>query len=210
MVHIIKITYNRPFQQDGSYEEYQNTHPDLNQRVKFISAWRDGEDIGKLTSKQVPKNIKITGLRKAATLPDAFRVINGLPLVSDSLRNLIEQMDPGIHQFFPVELTLPAGRKLKTGFNVIIVTTKKKTILPEISDVSGPRYGSAYSLKSPGSKVVFSPSCLVGAHMWREIGYRGRLFISNELESAIRSKGLKFMKCWSGEVVGSQDQKRRE
>ena len=205
MVHIIEITYNRPFQQDGSYDDYLKRPTDLDELVNLTRAWKDGEDIGSLTSDQIPKSIKIKGIKKTTKLPDAFRVLNALPLVSDALRDVIERMDPGIHQFFPVDLTLPAGRKPETGFNVIIVTTKKKTILSELSEVSGPRYGTAYTLKSPGSKVVFSPRCLEGSNIWREVGYRGRLFISNELESVIRSEKLKFLKYWPGEISGYQN-----
>ena len=201
MVHIIEITHGRPYQQDGSYTEFKKRYTDINERVRFSNLWRDGEGLSQLTAEQVPKKIKITGLRKTAKLPDAFRVLNGLPLVSDPLRNIIEQLDPKLHQFFPVEVALPAGREPDTGYNVFIVTTKKRTIMPELSDVSGPSRWGSYNLQSPGSNVSFSPECREGAHIWREERFRGQLFMSDELEAAMRSEELNYLKYWSGIIV---------
>ncbi len=200
MVYIIDITWDRPFQQSGSFMAFEEKYPDPKELIKFVHVWRDGKKTPKLTADQVPRKIALTGLRKTSKIPDAFRTRDGLPLVSDALRSLIEKMDPGFHQFFPVELSLPKGREPETGYNIIIVTESKTSIIPELSEVQLTEYGD-YRFNYGHPKIVFSPECRSGANIWREEKFDGRLFISDKLDNEIRSQGLKYYRRWKGEIA---------
>jgi len=201
MVHIIDITWGRPFQQHGDFKEFRKKHPDLDQIGNYISVWRDGVNAKPLSDDQVPKRIEISELKKTSELPDSFRVREGLNIVSNELKSLIEEFDPGLHQFFPVEISLPAGREPETRYYIIIVTESKATIIPEMSKVSGPRHGKNYSIPVSETKTVFSSECQTGANIWREEGFRGRLFISDEIDQEIKARHLKFYKRWKGEIA---------
>lgn len=218
MVYVVEISLGRPHQEKGIDKEYELRHrpkgfiyDESNRNDMYEKAchlWRDGNHIDmKLTHEDVPKKIKITGLPKTARLRDAFWVVNGLPLVSDPLRDLIERFDPGIHDFFPVELELPAGREPETGYSVLILRAQKDTFIPELSHHGGDRYnGRMFQLitTSPKKrKVSFTPACLKGAHIWREKRLSGEVFLSDELEAAMRLEGIRFYKTWRGDVVGA-------
>jgi len=219
---MVYVTFGKPHQQHGDYKEYRELYepdysdPNLDRNnlySRFTTACRDGlamkrgEQVETFTPDQAPQKVRISELNKNTKLRDAFRILNGVPLVSDRLRAIIERFDQGVHQFFPVDVTLPAGRKPLKGYHIIIVTTKKATIRPELSyiSVNNGRLGdiawTSYSFRSKGSKVVFSPDCRKGAHMWREDKMRGELFFSDELEAAMREEGVKFYEYWQGEIA---------
>jgi len=115
---------------------------DIGNQFTFYITWKDGKH--KLLPNKLPKKLV---LRKTVkNLRDAFRSINGISLVSDSLRDVIETLDPGLHQFFPIQVEFPRGKVVEKKYNVIIVRETKKTIIPELSEVVGPRYGEYYTI----------------------------------------------------------------
>lgn len=196
MVHVVQVTLQGPYQQLGTYKEFQERF-ERKERLKYVHAWKYGYH--QLHPEQVPEILRLKKSRKS--LRDAFRSLNGIGLVSDDLREVIEGFDPGGHQFFPIRVEFPRGKLPEKKYNVINITTQKKTIIPELSAVDGPRYGQFYSVIEHLKDVSFTPACREGTHMWREEGFDNEHFISDELEAAIREKGLKYLKYWPGKIV---------
>jgi len=120
--------------------------------------------------------------------------------VSEPLRALIEKFDPGIHDFFPVDLTLPAGRKPETPYYVFIIRAQKDTFIPELSRHGGDKFNGKY-YQIVGEEASFSSECRKGAHIWREKRLTGVILFSDELEAAMRSAGIRYYKYWCADIV---------
>lgn len=200
MVYVVEVTLGGGYQQLGKYPEFEERVSREEHRIS-VDAWKHGDH--QLKPEQVPKKLILFKPRK--NLRDAFRSLNGISVVSDAMREVIETLDPGLHQFFPIQVEFPRGKLPEKKYNVIIISTKKKTIIPELSEVDGPRYGKFYSVVEYRKDVSFAPVCRDGAHMWREEGFRNEHFISDELAAAIKAKELKYLKHWPGKIVSTEE-----
>ena len=130
----------------------------------------------------------------------------GLPgpnTCSAALRDAIEELEPGIHQFVPVDLFWKDGAP--TGERVFLMNAGQKiesidaensqSLLPSI-DVDGNPY---YAITGTGGRnyhIVIKRKVVGERHFWREGGVAGRIFggnffCSDALSDLIRSRKLK-------------------
>ena len=196
MVYVVKQDFVRPYQQIGRYDAYKARVNVIDKMSEYAGIWKDGSRL--LEAHEVPDKVI---LQKKAKLIDAFLSRGGVFLVSDGLRGLIEDMDPGVHQFFPLEVEFPRGNLPDKKYNIMNVTVQKDTIIPDMTHVE--KFADRhFLLKDFQNKATFSPESQKGAHIWREkqiVG--GRCFISTNLMQAIQSNGFKFFKCWPGKIL---------
>ncbi len=142
------------------------------------------------------------------TLPD-FVAISGRLGLSPEARALVEEFEPGAHQFFPVEIVRARGRKpihrldgrvLDVPYFVFIPQIWLDAVWVERSDVrtSPTRWGleSVYPALGRGGKIVLRRELTEGRHVWRG-GFHlpGRTFFSDALVRTAEARKLRKLEC---------------
>lgn len=64
--------------------------------LEIVHAWQDGSRI--LLPREMPRRLIPDKSRK--NWPDAFMSVNQLLIVGEPVRDILERLDPGLHQFF--------------------------------------------------------------------------------------------------------------
>jgi hypothetical protein len=137
---------------------------------------------------------------KQKTINDIVPV-NAAWCVSETFRRLVEMLEPGVHQFLPIELIRFNGQKAEHDyfmFNIlcrveVLIVEKSNVVWREtyserVPEVSGYKY---LSLGPDPVQLVLSKRQLEGRHVWRgEKHFRSRVFFSDTLVEAIRTKKL--------------------
>ena len=73
---------------------------------------------------------------RAKALPDTFTSTAGIVIVRDPLRQVSETLDPGLHQFLPIEMhRRPAIAPPDAPFQSLKIHGLQDTNLDDISDV---------------------------------------------------------------------------
>ena len=123
-----------------------------------------------------------------------LEVTNGLNLVADELRAIIERLEHRVHQFWPVDVVLPTGARPPHNYHALVIGQFRDSLLDEQSDLweSGRLKFAGDTTAKAFKRVVVSADRIRGAHLWRERRLaRPEICISNALRSAIAEAGLK-------------------
>ncbi|NMJ44427.1 hypothetical protein GWK16_24495 [Roseomonas sp. JC162] len=152
---------------------------------------------------EFPKRVQFTSAHK--TIPD-FVPIHGRLSVSPEAKALIEEFEPGIHQFLPVEIerrrsTRPIyrldGRVLDTPYYVFFPQVMLDAVWVERSEVAvRPRLHGPPSVNPKSSrdldKLVLHREIVAGHHVWRgHYQCHMDLFFSNALAHEIEKRRLR-------------------
>lgn len=136
--------------------------------------------------------------------------------VSDRARQVIEQLEPGVHQFFPVEYVNRPGTHIGDRF-WFVVCNRLDAVDPEHSNMVltpsekwiGPRQALAMGLEIPAkidvempSKTVFNHEAIGTVHFWREAKLSGGPWLSDEAAAAIRAAGLTGVRLDEKDRIG--------
>lgn len=130
-------------------------------------------------------------------------------MVDASLRDIITTLEPDVHQFWPMRVTLELGEhewpepyfgmrigQFRNAFVPVEGTCKK-------ADPSLIGYLSkGLTPSSDYKKLHFSKTQIDGAHLWREkLLYQPNIFLSDTLRDAIKEAGLNIMKHYRGTEI---------
>jgi hypothetical protein len=104
------------------------------------------------------------------------------PCVTEKVKDIIERFEPGVHQFFPVEIVAPNGTVLGRGRYMLNVVTLVDSIVEGknlSSNPDDPHY-------SPFQPLVARAADIAGLHFWRDkrLPEQG-MFMSVELFKAL-------------------------
>jgi hypothetical protein len=131
--------------------------------------------------------------RKIADYSDT----NGILLVSEGFKRIIEQFEPGQHQFFPAELQWKNGDIAGHYFVFFHSRTLKsvdpvKTTIPRLNS-SNP--DSNWALNDIGdARLVISTKIILGWHIWKDANLVSGPIISDALaEVLIKNKLSGFL-----------------
>ena len=113
----------------------------------------------------------------------------GQPLVTAAVKDLVEELEPGVHQFFPMELYV--GKEYQRTdyfFNIAqrLDTLHKTKTYPLNSRGmwSGPSKGEPFA-------IVFDKDKIAGHHAWRDKYLPGgAALVSNELCARLQDAGI--------------------
>jgi hypothetical protein len=129
--------------------------------------------------------------------------IGDVLLVEDALKNIIERLEPGIHQFRPITITMPRGAVYPMQYYTMIIGQWLDSFAPEMSEpecFSGDGVRSSYTVKYPATKskmagLALSANLFGNSHLWRERNmFKPLIFMSNILHSEIIAAGLRLPK----------------
>jgi hypothetical protein len=129
------------------------------------------------------------------------KLTNRLLAVDASLMAIIEGLEPGVHQFWPIKITMPTGETYPKQYYVLRICRFLDSFVPQESDVQAydeSEWGD-YRVSIPNKKnftgLAMSEAAIGGSHLWRErlLLYPDVLF-SDALHSEIKKAGLKMPK----------------
>jgi hypothetical protein len=142
-----------------------------------------------LAGDTLPRRMRQTTAHKH--LPDFLR-LNGQLVVSDAFRRLVEAREPGVHQFFSVEVLDKAGTRIDRSYFIFVVCQRVDAVIVEQSKIQ-------WFTRPDGSTVpvgafghlVLDKKVIAGKHVWRNWPYFSSAeFISSDLKEAIESARL--------------------
>lgn len=158
-------------------------------------AWRRGEI---LTDEQVGDVWHYNSKPEYDTAP--FISGGGWPLVSETVKNVLEQFDLGTTAFHPLRLMDSTETYLATAepYYLLNVGNKRSmgnyAVLGPEGDVRAPlsnRYGKTYLPRTNQEKeLVVVPEALGGPDIWLDPIVPKLLFLSDRLASGLKSNGL--------------------
>lgn len=126
---------------------------------------------------------------------DSFLVTGALSVVREPVKDIIERLDPGIHQFFPLTIETKRGKRVEGPWFAMNVTARQDSVVMEHSSVSvsKPSPDTHCSFYHDGEdRVTVDPDRQSGLHLWREQRFIGSLLGSDTLMAELKSQKLRF------------------
>ena len=136
----------------------------------------------------------------ATELPD-FIMISSQYVASDRFRQIVEEFEPGLHQFIPIMLRDAEFRPIESPYwflnvltvrdavlrNAALTELKKSGTIPDREEILA-KYGSTHEF--------IDSSMTVGKQLWRNSAFTWDLFLSDELYRQICSAGPHKLDVW--------------
>ncbi len=160
------------------------------------------EDRGPLKEVECPKVFR---LKKTPKKLGAM-IGPGLPMVSETLKNIIETLEPGVHQFLPITIKLPRNKTWPGRYYVLPVATFLDRCRREQSKEGswqplGKRFTS-YDTRADAKGLAFSKDVFAGKHLWREVKlFSPEFCMSDELQQAVAEQELYLPKHYPATEV---------
>lgn len=146
----------------------------------------------------------IKSLGSIVTLP------NGVLAVDETMKGLIEGLEPGIHQFRPINFLQPNSEIFPGTYFTMIIGQFRDSFIPEpetedtlwqrssyLDPDKGRTFTGKYTFSALSAeryaRLPLSAEAIAGAHLWRERNLIGPdFFISDALHDAIKKAKLKM------------------
>lgn len=123
--------------------------------------------------------------------------------VDDALKDVIDRFEPGMHEFFPVEIAMPKGKVFPKAFHILAIGQYLDSFVLDHSDPDAfeeiPNSNGKLQMPSyPGPAetipgLALSRNVSGRAHLWRERRFGEWLTcFSDELVAEIDLKGLRI------------------
>jgi uncharacterized protein DUF1629 len=134
----------------------------------------------RITVEGFPRALKIRSAHK--TLPDFF-LLSGKYAISDRMKDVLEKLEPGVHQYIPVILQKKSGEPFEGEFFVLHPCSAVDAIVPEQSDVSfhtTPAGRKTLRLKKVRPKLTVQKDKIKDRHFWTGDESFSRIFFSSD------------------------------
>lgn len=117
-------------------------------------------------------------------------------LVDEDLKSLIEEFEPGVHQFFPIAINMPKGKVYPKHYYILVIGSFLEAYLPvegtfNSSSGGGKRFFSLSHTKKEYNQLQLSKEVIASSHLWRDTRMASpNVFISDALQETIKESGL--------------------
>jgi len=119
---------------------------------------------------------------------------------NDTFRRKVEELEPGVHQFFRAEISTKSGDHPKAPYWVMNVCNRVDAIDSERSVMRPMFEGQKYSRDGLAAgveaKLVLKNQEVLGMCMWVDRRYTGGLFFSDKLFDFVEETGLAELISW--------------
>ena len=141
------------------------------------------------------------------TLGSLIMLNDSILAADDAFKSIIHRLEPGIHQFFPIEIRMPRGKILLDQYHVLVIGRYFDAYSQNDTE-----FGSVHEYPTGVVQVDTSKSGLNGlavrksvfsnAHLWRDRRFKADLTcFSDELMAEIDKVGLRLPKHHKMKVV---------
>jgi hypothetical protein len=136
-----------------------------------------------------------------SSLGSLIILASGLWAVDETLKDIIERFEPGVHHFFPLQITMPKKQAYPKRYYIMAIGQYLDSFSPEKSNERSWRdrtmgYYTAFDeTKKYLAGLAFSKSVFGKAHLWRERHLISpEIIFSDELQAEIAKAGLRLPK----------------
>ena len=198
MTYFVLSPLAPPHQQFGERVGWEEMVPDMERRAEISVTWMDGRTM--LNPFEMPRELIINGQERA--LPSVFSSKGGITICKQELKFILEELDPGIHQFIPIKVAFQSGEVPEDSFFILNIHHMLDTIIDEKTrsqKASGTlpdnskRHFMLYhlSVRKDGD-VTVDKSKLTSVNLWRELAYPGLYMMSDRLQQRLEQEKLAF------------------
>lgn len=159
-------------------------------------------DLGPLAPGEMPQHFGV--FKNYKTLGSLIQLNYRLHAVDETLKSIITRLEPDVHQFWPIRITLPKGQDYPVPYYGMVI---RRFLNSFVVEKSAP--GSWRKLGGGDHRVLYVPysankACCAGlalsqaaigdAHLWREtmLDPGPNIFFSDTLQAEIKSAGLRI------------------
>ena len=131
---------------------------------------------------------------------DYNNYIPGGPAVSQRFKEAVEAIEPGVHQFFPVELLHKDGRPYGEPLYYWNITQAIDAIRPDLGGVhemGDPNHPGTHGWvinsgvsRHDRTKLAVDAATIAGRAAWRDVRMVSRTFVSDALIGALNAEGM--------------------
>jgi len=176
-----------PTRQDAALSEWPADS------VEATHAFRNGGRL--LDDDECPKRIDFRKNQKG--IAAASHANNSLCVIQQPLKDLLDEVDPGAHQIWPLDAFRKDGARFDVQCYGINVHRRLTTLIPEktITEPSAGNYPRVRGVRGARSRkyhAMIDPLKIGDAHWWHEDGVAGWTVISNALDKEIKKRKLRF------------------
>ena len=127
-------------------------------------------------------------------MPDIFKIRNAVLVVSKRLKDLIEEMDSGLHQFLPIKIVRSNKKEISELFFILNVLPEKSTLLHEQPAwYSGSvRRNAIDTMMASIEPYIVHASGQDGIHLWRDEHQPRLYFISKAFRERLQIEKIDF------------------
>jgi hypothetical protein len=140
----------------------------------------------------MPRRVR---LKRAKTMYDWMQLLNGGNLVSSRLKDAVEELDPGRHQFFPVVAEGRDGDVKPGEFFIFNVVGRIDSIIEARSNFNASGRGHVdnwgYERRVGPWQCALDTAVIGDRACWVEHRYGGRWFISERLATVLKKRKLR-------------------
>ena len=212
MSFIVERPTHGPHFQSGELVGWEDKVPDLQRRVEIYKVFKDGclgrprkIDVDSIAIDRIPTLLcpdempeKLVLRGPPSRVPGAFTSHNSICIVTQPIREAIEGLEPGVHQFLPIEVFFKtSGKQLKNPCFILNVHQQKSMIVKDQEAVRANPVGEAaafYTIYWHKKPIWVEKPSEGNPHLWREPGFKEIMVMSDALKSALDARGLKFFK----------------
>ena len=126
-----------------------------------------------------------------ASLGSLIMLNDRILAVDETLKAIIERLEPGVHQFFPIEIRMPKGEVFPKNYYTLVIGQYLDSYSPENSD----------EIKKNMNGRAFSKNAFGRAHLWRDRRFPMVNCFSDELMTEISEAGLRIPKHYKMKEV---------
>lgn len=205
MAHIVH------YSNDPNYENVFKAPSDQRMALREISLEMGRANlttsIGPMDGIKMPAAFPITSGRAKYDLSLLPEILNGPASwsVAERVKNWIEEIEPGAHQFFPVEIAFKDGTRVEQNYWILnICTLLDSAIDPESSTCrkAGPNLqlvpNAWYYMDPVGveKKIAVKKDMVVSRAIWRDARYSD-IFVSDGFYEKLRSMEMPVIESLS-------------
>ena len=161
------------------------------------------KDNGPLPEDALPR--RFVAKQRYNALGSLLLIARGVRAVDEKLKDIIERLEPGVHQFWPLQIVMPNGEEYPVPYYGMMVLRRLGSFRPDQSDPNcflgqdiapGIRSYSSYGVsKKINAGLAMSKAVFGNSHLWREQELRTpTLLLSDALIAEIKKAGLKIPK----------------
>ena len=176
----------------------------------FFAPLARGEELTSELLSRKPDPFFVKGPDKG-DMPEIFGLMLGPWVVKEKVKQIIEDIEPGIHSFIAVNLRVKGSEKDWGRYCLLCPGQAVNAVIIEETDFAEgkgyPGFAVSQVLSSFGDTVL-DPALIAGRHLWRggrtRIGkstpFYGYLFCSDEFAERITNAGVegwRFRRCKS-------------
>lgn len=185
---------------DNCMSDAEKAAMNMSKRISYTKfAAKFTRDLGHMSDAECPKTLLTTKSYKA--LGSLIIVYGRLLAVDDDFKALVEELEPGVHQFWPIEIRMPRNETYPGTYFGLRIGQFLDTFNPDHSkdecyNISGyENYRGIAPVKKTVTGLAVSKDAIGNAHLWREQKLsQPDIFLSDTLQQRATEAGLRLPK----------------